>query len=122
MNARLIREGLISIVTHSIGIRLNISSIRRVRVNVIVIRLFSMLYLFSVICIGNARAQNPATDAPPPVTFTAEQDHQNMMEQLGIKALRPGPSGNEKAPNPNYDEAKANPFPDIPDPLTTNHG
>lgn len=46
-----------------------------------------------------------------------------MMEQLGIKALRPGFSGNEKAPNPaNYDEAKANPFPDIPDPLKLNNG
>jgi hypothetical protein len=29
-------------------------------------------------------------------TNTTEQDHQNMMDQLGIKALRPGPSGNEK--------------------------
>jgi hypothetical protein len=58
----------------------------------------------------------------PPVTFTAEQDHQNMMDQLGIKALRPGPSGNEKAPNhANYDETKANPFPEIPDPLTLNN-
>jgi hypothetical protein len=33
---------------------------------------------------------------PPPVNFTAEQDHQNMMDQLGIKALREGPSGDEK--------------------------
>jgi len=42
-----------------------------------------------------------------------------MMDQLGIKALRPGPSGNEKAPNhANYDEALANPFTTIPDPLT----
>jgi hypothetical protein len=54
-----------------------------------------------------------------PVTFTAQQDQQNMMEQLGIKALLPGPSGDEKAPNhANYDEAKANPFPDLPDLLT----
>lgn len=46
-----------------------------------------------------------------------------MMEQLGIKALRPGPSGNEKAPNhANYDESKANPFPDLPDPLTLKNG
>jgi len=59
----------------------------------------------------------------PSVTFTAEQDHQNMMDQLRIKALRPGPSGDEKAPNhANYEEAKANPFPDIPDPLTLNSG
>ena len=67
------------------------------------------------------KAQNPAT--PPPVTFTADQDHQNMMDQLGIKSLRPGPSGNEKAPNhANYDESKANPFPNLPDPLVLNNG
>ncbi len=52
-----------------------------------------------------------------------QQDHQNMMDQLGIKALRPGPSGNEKAPNhANYDESKANPFPDLPDALTFKSG
>ena len=46
-----------------------------------------------------------------------------MMDQLGIKALRPGPSGNEKAPNhANYDESKANPYPNLPDPLTLNNG
>ena len=46
-----------------------------------------------------------------------------MMDQLGIKALRPGPSGNEKASNhANYDEAKANPFIDLPDPLTLKNG
>jgi hypothetical protein len=60
---------------------------------------------------------------PPPVTVTAEQDHQNMMDQLGIKALRPGPSGNENAPNhANYDEALANPYPDLPDVLTLKNG
>ena len=61
--------------------------------------------------------------APSPVTFTADQDHQNMMDQLGIKALRPGPSGNENAPNhANYDESKANPYPNVPDPLIMNDG
>jgi hypothetical protein len=46
-----------------------------------------------------------------------------MMNQLGIKALRPGPSGNEKAPNhANYDEAKANPYGDLPDALTLKNG
>jgi lysophospholipase L1-like esterase len=55
--------------------------------------------------------------------WTAEQDHQNMMDQLGIKALRPGPSGDEKLPNhANYDESKANPFPDLPDALTLKNG
>jgi hypothetical protein len=63
------------------------------------------------------------SSSPAPVTFTADQDHQNMMDQLGIKALRPGPSGNEKAPNhANYDESNANPYPNLPDPLTLNDG
>jgi lysophospholipase L1-like esterase len=48
--------------------------------------------------------------------WTAADDHRNMMQQLGIRALRPGPSGNESAPNhANYDEAAANPFPDYPE-------
>ena len=46
-----------------------------------------------------------------------------MMDQLGIKALRPGPSGDEKAPNhANTDESKANPYPNLPDPLTLSDG
>jgi hypothetical protein len=60
-----------------------------------------------------------AQDKPPaPVTFTTQQDHQDMMEQLGITKLRPGPSGNANAPNAaNYDEATANPYPELPNPL-----
>lgn len=46
-----------------------------------------------------------------------------MMDQLGIQTLRPGPNGDEKAPNhANYDEALANPCPGIPDPLTMADG
>ena len=80
------------------------------------------LFLACVLSVSAvARPQSPAV--PPPVTFTADQDHQNMMDQLGIKALRPGPSGNEKAPNhANYDESQANPFADLPDPLTMADG
>ncbi len=55
--------------------------------------------------------------------WTAAEDHQNMMDQLGIKALRPGPSGNESAPNhANYDAAVANPYPNLPDVLTLKNG
>jgi hypothetical protein len=58
-----------------------------------------------------------------PKNWTAAEDHQNMMDQLGIKALRPGPSGNESAPNhANYDEATANPYPNLPDPLKLDNG
>jgi hypothetical protein len=46
-----------------------------------------------------------------------------MMDQLGIKALRPGPSGTETAPNhANYDETTANPFPILPDALKLKNG
>ena len=73
-------------------------------------------------CISLAALLAAAT-LPQPLNWTAEKDHQNMMDQLGIQALRPGPSGNESAPNhANYDESKANPFPNLPDPLTLNNG
>src|SRR5512142_2920158 len=59
----------------------------------------------------------------PPLVLTAEQDQHLMMEKLGIKTLRPGPSGNESAPNhANYDSALANPYPDLPDVLTLRNG
>jgi hypothetical protein len=46
-----------------------------------------------------------------------------MMRQLGIRKLRPGPSGNEDAPNAaNYDESLANPFPNLPEVLTLKNG
>ncbi len=58
-----------------------------------------------------------------PVTFTTQDDHRNMMEQLGITKLRPGPSGNEQDPHhANYDESLANPFPDLPEVLTLKDG
>lgn len=60
---------------------------------------------------------------PPLVTYTSQEDHANMMKQLGITALRPGPSGNESASNhANYDESIANPCPILPDLLTTKNG
>ena len=60
---------------------------------------------------------------PKPVTLSTQQDHEHMMKQLGIKSLRPGPSGNESAPNhANYDESVANPCPQLPDVLTLKNG
>ena len=55
--------------------------------------------------------------------WTAAQDRADMMRQLGIKELIPGPSADEKsAYHANYDEAKATPFPDLPDPLRDGKG
>src|ERR1051325_11183744 len=72
-----------------------------------------------------AFAVSVAAIAQEPLTWTAQQDHQNMKEQLGIKTLRPGPSGSAPAGAPNaanYDPAKANPYPDLPDPLRLKDG
>jgi hypothetical protein len=84
------------------------------------------LFLLLILICSRLGAQNPTGSSgqyPPPVKFTAEQDHQNMMDQLGIKSLRPGPSGNESAPNhANYDESLATPYPDLPDLLTLKNG
>jgi lysophospholipase L1-like esterase len=61
--------------------------------------------------------------APAPVTLTAQQDRQNMLDQLKIpaSAMRRGPNGmNPKAPDyQNTDEAKANPWPHLPEMLVT---
>jgi hypothetical protein len=57
-----------------------------------------------------------AADLPPPRELTAEQDHQLMMERLGIKEIRRGADGRDpNAPNAaNYDETKGNPYPALP--------
>ena len=71
----------------------------------------------------SAQSQTARSVQPAPKEWTAVEDHRNMMEQLGIRALRPGPSGNEQAPNhANYDESLANPFPHLPEVLTLKNG
>jgi hypothetical protein len=46
-----------------------------------------------------------------------------MMDLLGIRELRPGASASGNGPNPvNYDESKANIYPNLPDPLLLNNG
>jgi hypothetical protein len=85
-------------------------------------------YLLFSLAISSASAQQvtsteTASQYPAPVNFTAQHDHQHMLKQLGIKSLRPGPSGDESAPNhANYDEALANPYPNLPEVLTLKNG
>ena len=85
----------------------------------------TLLFLLLVTSAASAFAQ-PAIDSsryPRPVSFTAQQDQAQMMQQLGIKKLRPGANGNESAPDhANYDELLANPCPQLPDALTTKNG
>jgi hypothetical protein len=71
----------------------------------------------------NCRARAAEGGGVETANWTARQDHENMMEQFGITVLRPGPSGRAGATNEaNYDPAKANPFPDLPDPLRLKNG
>ena len=85
------------------------------------------------------RAQQPT--APPPAAATArppaplspealerqkltETDHQRLMDLLHMTTIRRGRDGNNKD-SPfyaNYDEAKANPYPKLPDPLVLKNG
>jgi hypothetical protein len=81
--------------------------------------------MFAFICVANQSfgQTDVRSTYSSPVTFTAEQDHANMMKQLGIKSIKPGPSGDENAPNhANYDETLANPCPQLPDVLTLKSG
>ncbi len=80
----------------------------------------------TLVALGSMLSGQPAaSSSQAPIEWTAAEDHKNMMEQLGIKALRPGPSGRAAAGDPtgaNYDAAKANPFPDLPDALVLKNG
>jgi len=89
---------------------------------------FLLRLVFSVVsgAIASAQTETPAAETPArssPVKFSTKEDHRNMMEQLGITRLRPGPSGNPTAANAaNYDEALANPYPEWPQVLMLANG
>jgi hypothetical protein len=70
-----------------------------------------------LISFSSAFGSDPTTQ-PAPVKLTAEQDHQRLMKLLGLTSIPPGANGQ----HPNYDESKANPYPELPDPLTLNNG
>ena len=61
-----------------------------------------LFFVMIAISIANIiLAQDTTIDGkqfPKPANFTSQQNQDNMMQQLGIKELRPGPSGNESAP------------------------
>ena len=85
------------------------------------------LFLFIIITVYPSLSQTDIKPSEytltPPVILTAEQDHSRLMKLLGIDSLRSGPSGNPNAPNAyNSDETKANPYPELPDPLILNDG
>src|SRR6185437_10130488 len=84
------------------------------------------LFLLAIIISEFIIAQDTTINGisyPKPANFTSQQNQENMMKQLGITELRPGPGGNPSAPNhANYDTTKADPCPKLPDILTTKNG
>src|SRR5580765_4824950 len=53
----------------------------------------------------------------------SQLDYQKMLDQLHIDSTRPGPSGNQQAPNAaNTDESKATTYTTLPNPLILNNG
>jgi hypothetical protein len=71
-----------------------------------------------------ACAAAPIRESAPAAELTTEQDYALMLAALGIESVRPGRDGRDpNSPNyAHYDEASANPFPALPDPLVTEDG
>src|SRR4051812_34510877 len=90
------------------------------------IRAAALMFVLGASTIG--RAQSPEAkpadpSLPPPVQLTAQEDHRRIMDLLQIKSLRRGADGNPDSPNAaNSDESKANPYPNLPDPLVLKDG
>jgi hypothetical protein len=78
------------------------------------------------IAVGSLSLASPciAAGVKPPLELSAEQDHKLMLDALGITAIRAGANGRDpNAPNAaNYDEAKGNPYPDLPPLLVLANG
>jgi len=75
-----------------------------------------------------APAPRPPQASTPPAEQSAiqaasEKDRQRLIRLLGLSELRPGVSPDPNAPNAaNFDESKANIYPDLPDPLLLKNG
>lgn len=91
----------------------------------------TLLYLLHLLLVSHLSAQDPNTMTKEErdayfekLRAASAEDHRKMMEQLKITSIRPGANGSDPAaPNAaNYDEAKANPYPELPDPLTMKNG
>ncbi len=80
-------------------------------------------YFVATVRLAVGQESKPSDSAPPLVHLTSEQDHQRLLDLLHSKPLRPGPSGDPKAPNAaNVDELKVPPYPPLPDPLRLENG
>ena len=86
--------------------------------------LCASLILLAAAGVSAQQTQRAASDRWAEIGRLSAEDHQRMMDLLGIKSLRPGRNGmNPQADNyANYDETKANPYPKLPHPLVLKDG
>jgi hypothetical protein len=78
----------------------------------------SVCVLLAVIVSTVIRADQARTQSSPPI-LTADEDHRRIMDLLKISSIPPG----AVASSPDtYNEANANPYPNLPDPLTLKNG
>src|ERR1051326_3230065 len=61
----------------------------------------------------------PSARVPDQIVMTSQQDRQRVMDQLKITLFPSGPGAYLAS---TYDEKTANPYPNLPDPLTFNDG
>jgi len=82
------------------------------------------LFLVAAGMLAGQDTEPPAGNPNGPVQLTAQQDHQRLMDLLHITEIRRGADGsNRQSPfYANYDETKANPYPNLPDPLVLKNG
>jgi lysophospholipase L1-like esterase len=86
----------------------------------VVVALSLSLFVSSIGVVGQTTtaARSDSGKFPPQVKFTGDGDRRNMMEQLGIKALRPGADPNNQN---TFDEVNANRYP-LPELLLMKNG
>ena len=88
-------------------------------------KITGLFFLFALIVIRSSA--QPGGQVDPRARAVNDSlrllDYNNMLGQLGITSIRQGASGTATAPNAaNYDESKANPYPNLPDPLILKNG
>src|SRR5579863_5421748 len=82
---------------------------------------YSLMFLAPITCgllpapMASAADANAAGGSPPPLVYTAHEDHDLMMKELGVTNF-------PKWPKDNYDESLATRYPNLPDPLTLKNG
>src|SRR4029077_7909199 len=82
-----------------------------------------LAFLLQPVKSGAGEGQQEPNDVAPPVHLTADQDLQLILDLLHITSLRRGVDGDPNSPNAaNYNEAKANPYPKLPDLLKLKSG